>query len=56
MTHLNRTFANDLPNILAGGFEENIAVEWIKSVIVKVVKAHFCLEEQNVVSFNTTSV
>ena len=56
MTHLNRTFANDLPNILVGGFEESIVIEWIKSVIVKVVKAHFCLEEQNVVSFNTTSV
>ena len=56
MTPLSQTFPNDLPNVLAGGFEENVAVEWIKSGIMKVVKAHFCLEEQNVVSFNTTSV
>ena len=56
MTPLNQTFPNDLPNILVGGFEESIAAEWIKSVIMKVVKAHFCLEEHFVVSFNTSSV
>ena len=56
MTPLNETFPNDLPNILAGGIKESITVEWIKSIIMKVVKAHFCLEEQNVVFFNTISV
>lgn len=53
MTPLNQKFSNNL----AGGFKESIAVEWIKSVIMKVVKTHLRLEEQNnVVSFNTSSV
>ena len=53
MTPLNQTF----PNILAEGSEESIAIEWIKAVVMKVVKAHFRLAEQNnVVSFNTSSV